>query len=244
MKFARWGFGLLLTLTLGLAHAAEEVDSKKIQVDSDGWYVVKHDKRRDIKSWARQEDEKRLRSFKVSGTLEGKADDLVRVLLDFESYKQWFWSVRETKLLKQVSPTEYYVHMVHRAPYPVTDRDTVLHAKIKPQSKKDPRVVLTVSAVPDYLPPQAGLVRMAAEEFTVVFLPQPGNKIDIQVDGYIDPGGRVPAWAANLVQRAAPYHTVRGMHRMMEKPELLDQSITSPFPIYDYEQLKAMMAAR
>lgn len=239
MKSARWGLGLLLALGLGFAHAADD-DAAAEQNKKDGWYVVKNDTHRNIRAWARQEDEKRLRSFKVDGALSGTPEDLVKVLLDFNGYDRWFWSVRESRLLKQVSPTEYYMYIVHRAPYPVTDRDTVLHAKIKPQTRHDPRVIISVSAAPDYLPPQPGLVRMAAEEFTVVFLPQPEGKIDIQVSGYIDPGGRVPAWAANLVQRAAPYHTVRGLYRMLERPEKLDQSIQPPFPLFNYEQIRAM----
>lgn len=247
LRMIRWGLGILLLGQMALAQAESEAvapgtgagtEAAAPVVDSQGWWIVRDDKRRDIRAWARQEDGKRLRSFKVEGSIAGKSEDLMMVLLDFENYKKWFWSVRDTKLLKRVSPTEYYVYITHKAPYPLADRDTVLHAKVKPQSKTDKRVVLTVSAAPDYMPEQENLVRMVAEEFTVVFTPRPNGKIDVQVSGYFDPGGKaIPAWAINFVQRSAPYHTVRGLQRMTEKPELIENRSTLPFPVYDFDAL-------
>lgn len=243
LKFLRWGLGAVLASQLLVATAAIAEDGlagaapQAKDVDAQGWWVVKDDTRRNIHAYARQEDDKRVRSFRVDGLIEGKAEDLMQVLLDFENYKKWFWAVREARLIKRVSPTEYYVYIVHKAPYPVADRDTVLHAKVKPQSRNDKRVILSVSAAPDYMPVQPSLVRMAAEEFTVIFTPVAGGRIETQVSGYIDPGGRVPAWAANFVQRSAPYHTMRGLQRMVQKPEEIERRQELPFPVFNFDDL-------
>jgi hypothetical protein len=44
----------------------------------------------------------------------------------------------------------------------------------------------------------------------------PNNQTHEEVEGYIDPGGDIPAWAINAVQRQAPYYTVIGLQRMVK----------------------------
>jgi hypothetical protein len=80
------------------------------------WLLVKNDRLRQIKTYARLEDGKRYRSFKVEANLDVSTEALARVLLDFENYTRWFWKTRESKLIRQNSPTEYMVYMVHDAP--------------------------------------------------------------------------------------------------------------------------------
>ena len=165
--------------------------------------------------------------------LDGDVDALARVILDFDNYTKWFWETRESRLVKQISPTEYIVYMVHKAPYTLPDRDTVLRGVVEPQTRSKPYVVLRVSAMPDYLPLKPPLVRMPAEEMTIKFSPLPGNKVQMEAEGYFDPGGTLPAWAANFVQRAAPYSVVLGMQRMMAQDKY-QKGRNLPFPVYSY----------
>jgi hypothetical protein len=202
------------------------------------WLLVKNDRLRKIKTYARLEDGKRYRSFKVEASLEVSVDALARVLLDFENYTRWFWKTRESKLIRQNSPTEYMVYMVHDAPYGLPDRDTVIKGTIEPQTKNKPYVTLRVTATPDALPAKPPLVRMIAEEMTIKFTPTGDNQIEMTTEGYFDPGGVVPAWAANFVQRSAPYAVIVALQRMAQRPEYNSKAKQPlPFPIYSYDNL-------
>lgn len=201
------------------------------------WLLVKNDRLRKIKTYARLEDGKRYRSFKVEASLEVSVDALARVLLDFENYTRWFWKTRESKLIRQNSPTEYIVYMVHDAPYGLPDRDTVIKGTIEPQAKNKPYVTLRVTATPDALPAKPPLVRMIAEEMTIKFTPTGDNQIEMTTEGYFDPGGVVPAWAANFVQRSAPYAVIVALQRMAQRPEYSKAKHPLPFPIYSYDNL-------
>lgn len=202
------------------------------------WLLVKNDRLRKIKTYARLEDGKRYRSFKVEATLETSVEALARVLLDFENYTRWFWKTRESKLIRQHSPTEYMVYMVHDAPYGLPDRDTVIKGTLEPQAKNKPYVTLRVTATPDALPAKPPLVRMIAEEMTIKFTPIGNNQVEITTEGYFDPGGVVPAWAANFVQRNAPYAVIVALQRMTQRSEYNHKSkLLLPFPIYDYNNL-------
>jgi hypothetical protein len=231
----RWALVLLLLSPLLGAPARADDTVAQGAPDADGWSLVRDDHTRDIRAYARQEDGKPQRSFRVDATIAGKPEDLAAVLLDFENYPKWFWNVREAHLLKKVAATEYYIYVVYQAPYPLANRDCILHARATPQSRNDKRFILSVSAAPGYLPPQPGLVRMPANQFTVVFSPEPDGRIETHVNGYMESGGEVPLWAADFVQQAAPYYTVRGLQRMTENPAGASKQ-PLPFPIYSYDE--------
>lgn len=215
------------------ANGDDDLDELRTPLGNE-WRLTRHDQRRNIKTWSRLEDGKRYRSFKVEAELEGTVDALAHVLLDFENYTKWFWETRDSKLVKQVSSTEFIVYMVHNAPAGLPDRDTVLRGVLEPQTRTKPYVMLRVTAAPDYLPQKRGLVRMPAEEIAVKFSPVAPNKILVEAEGFFDAGGTVPAWAANFVQRSAPYSVILGMQRMMGQDRYLLAKQPLPFTVYGW----------
>ncbi|RZU38293.1 hypothetical protein EV700_2223 [Fluviicoccus keumensis] len=212
-----------------------DLDALRSRLSTD-WLLVRNDRLHRIKTYARLEDGKRYRSFKVEATLDVRMEPLARVMLDFENYTRWFWKTLESRLLRKESATEYYVYMIHDAPYGLPDRDTILKAVIEPQTKNHPYVLLRTTAVPDMLPPKPPLVRVVSEEISVRFMPLPNQQVQLEVEGYFDPGGVIPPWAANLVQRTAPYAVVLAMQQRTDLPEYRQGTSPLPFPVYDYDE--------
>ncbi|WP_146164396.1 hypothetical protein [Agitococcus lubricus] len=199
------------------------------------WTLVKNDRLRDIKTYARLEDGKRYRSFKATVLMkEVKPETLVRLILDFDNYNKWYWQVLESKLLKKVSPTEYYLYLVHKAPTGLPDRDVILHATVQPQTATRNYLLLKVDTEPNYIPPKPPLVRMIAEDLSFKFTPVNGNDIFVEAEGYVDPGGQVPSWAANFIQHSAPYSVALGVLRMLKKDEYVKSREPVPFKVYSY----------
>lgn len=233
-KLSKWALMSLLLLPLPYAYAEGNNDLEEFRSKlTNEWLLVKNDRLRKIKTYARLEDGKRYRSFKVEATLDTNVEALARVLLDFDNYTRWFWKTRESKLIRQNSATEYVVYMVHDAPYGLPDRDTVIKGTIEPQTKNRPYVTLRVTAIPDAIPAKPPLVRMVAEEMTIKFTPLPDNQVEMITEGYFDPGGVVPAWAANFVQRNAPYAVLLALQRMTQREEYTKAKTPLPFPIYN-----------
>jgi hypothetical protein len=228
--------GLLALTEPGLAADNNTLEELRPSLGNE-WQLVKNDRHRQIKTYTKLEDDKRIRSFRVEGPLRGKAETIMRVLLDFDNYRDWYWEVMESRLIRQVSPTEYYIYLVHRAPYGLPNRDVILHAVVEPQSAGKPYVLVKVKAAPDILPAQPGLVRMPAEDMTIKFTPQPNHIFQIEAEGFIDPGGKVPAWDANLIQRNAPYAVTLGLQRMALQERYLQSHTELPFPVYNYDNL-------
>jgi hypothetical protein len=220
---------------MGSAFAAndDELDGLRSSLGHE-WVLTKNDQRRNIKTYARLEDGKRYRSFKVEAVLESSVEALAHVLLDFEGYTRWYWKTRESRLVQQKSPTEFVVYMVHEAPYGLPDRDAVLQGVVEPQTKTKRALTLKVSALPNYMSLKPPLVRMPAEDMSVKFSPLPNGKVQLEAEGYFDAGGTVPVWAANFVQRSAPYAVVLGLQRMVSLDEYRKAKKSLDFPIYNY----------
>ncbi len=219
-----------LSVSASAFAADDELDELQTKMGNE-WILVKNDQRHAIKTYAKQEDGKRFRSFKVEATIDSTMEAGVRVLLDAENYTKWYWEVEESHMLKRASDTEYYIYLKHRAPYGLPDRDVILHAIVEPQTKTKNYITLRVKADPTFIPEKPPLVRMPAEDMVVTYTPLGNNKVRIEGEGYVDPGGKVPTWANNYVQRNAPYSILIGLIRMMGNDTYRRSKVPMPFPI-------------
>lgn len=228
----KYGVLLALAVSMGAYAADSPLEDVRVRLD-DQWIPVKVDKNRDIKTYAKREDGKPYRSFKIEQTINASLDTISRVISDFDSYPRWFWETTEARLLKRVSATEVYMYMVHRAPLGIPHRDVILHVRLDPVNNRKEHALLHARGVADYLPIRPPLVRMAAEEFTVRFTPIASQKVRLEIEGYIDPNGNVPIWATNYVQRSAPYAIAVGLQRMAKLAEFQDETKIPDFSLVE-----------
>ena len=213
---------MLACLTLADVHA-EQDDLQELQsVPIDVWRQVRNDRVHDIQVFIKHEDDKPYRSFRVTASLNCDVQTLYRVLTDFPNYPKWYWQVKSIRLLARPTPKDYYIYLVHRAPFDLRDRDVILHATLKPGSDEKSQHVITIETDPNFMERQPPLVRMRAENMTITFSRASRNKTRIEVDGYIDPGTEAPSWTVNLIQRSAPYANMLGLARMVQMPEYRD----------------------
>lgn len=211
---------------------ADNDDLEHLQIKlTNEWQLIKHDKRRNIKTYAKQEDGRPFRSFKVESTLNGSMKDVVRILADFDNYKKWYWQTIDSKLLKTVSPTEHYVYMTHNAPYGLTDRDAVLKIKVLLQTPEKPQLAFLIEAVPDFMAINKDFIRINAEDMLLSLKPLTYNSIQLIAEGYIDPGGKFPNWAGNVIQRTAPYSVLLGLQRMLAQKH--NSKVVIPFSVLE-----------
>lgn len=212
--------GLLACVSPTVFAAVEhDLDDLRTEITSGQWQLVRNDELRHIKTYARHEEGKRLRSFRAEGMLDTSLDAIARVYTDVENMPRWYWETREARLLRKVSDREYYYYMRFNAPLNLPDRDAVFHAVIEPYTAKRGYMMITVKAVPDYLPPKAGLVRVVAQDLFAKFTPVGKDKVFFETEGYVDPGGKVPAWTINFVQKRVPYLIMVSLLRMSQTKE-------------------------
>lgn len=226
----------LLCLTLALAatsHAAKSDDdddkteylpyNEKMVKE---WSLIKDDQRHQIKTYSKQEDSRRYRSFKVQGMLNGSLEAVARCQFDIDNLTTWYMNAIEAKLLKRVSDTEYYFYFRLKMPLGVPQRDVVVHAKVQPYSAKTGFLGISYSAEPDFIPAKPSVVRMPAYETSTKLIPLGAEKVEENMEGYVDPGGgNMPTWLINYAQRRLPYANMLGRQRVIDKCAASDSPI-------------------
>ena len=223
----------LVSLLLSTSVLAANDDIRDLQDTGpmDEWRLIKNNEAKNIKAWDKKDIGRRYRSFKLDLVIDAPIDRVARAYLDVENFTHWFWEVKEAKLLKVVSDTEFYYYLVHRAPVTQPTRDVIIRAQIEPMTASKKYVILRLKAIPDYLPLRPPFIRMLAEDMTIKWTPTADNKTHFEVEGNIDPGGDMPVWAINAVQRQAPYYTVLGLQRRVTHRDVVNDTSPLPFTI-------------
>ena len=211
---------LISSVNFAYADIDDDLDDLRGTNRYSDWRMIKDDQRRNIKAYDKRDDQNGgVRSFKLDVIVDGSLETVARVYFDIENYTRWFWTVRESKLLKKVSDTEFYYYLEHGAPVGLPDRDVVLKATIEPMTNSKPFIVVKMNALPDFIPAKPPYVRMQAENYVIKISPINKERTLIEAEGFIDPGGVAPSWAVNFVQGKGPYTNMMGMQRMVELPQ-------------------------
>jgi len=228
MKLYQSVIAVFLTL-LSVTSYADKEDLNKLQQQTNDWYIVKQDNTRHITTYAKNEEGKSVRSFKIEAEVNASLATLASIHFDIANIKKWYWETLESRLISKVSETEYLYYMQFRAPL-VADRDVVLRAQIEPfQKDVHPYMLLRLRAVPSTLAVPDKIVRISAFDLDIKFTPLVNGKTKVEAEGYIDPSGGVPSWVFNTVQQQAPYSTMLGLYRMTQKAEYAHPKTTLAF---------------
>lgn len=211
----RYGLVFVLLSTLpfaNFAHASSS-DLRDLQaVEKDVWSVVRDDRRHNIKTYTKWETGKKYRTFRFSIIYKENLDQVIKVALDYASMPKWYFRCKEAKIVKQYSPYEADYFQLFEGPIGQPDREIHGRLKITPASKNNKAVVLLIKSIPDAKPIYQGSVIVDFYQ-EVSFSTIENNQVLSTSEGYFDPGGDPPAWAANYVQRNAAYESLLSMQR-------------------------------
>lgn len=221
MRITRLRSIVLLTALAVSPVWADNDDFRELQdnpaTSANDWRPLKIDRIRNIRTYSKLEDGKSIRSFRVLARLNAPMEKVAWLHFDADNIKRWFWETTDSRLLKKVSSTEIYYYQVFHSPLGIPDRDVVVHLTMEPYTTRKGYLLIRMEAAPTYLPPKPGMVRILAQNMVFKLKPlERGDGTDLEMEGYIDPGGGVPGWAINYVQRSAPYVSFVGLQRMLQ----------------------------
>ena len=211
---------LALTLSFGItAHAQDDnEDWREVQdsARSHDWVQIREDKLRNIRIFSKLEENSRIRSMRADAELAVPPEKIIRTLMDFPGYAEWLWNLKDIRMLRQVSANEFFIHCTFQTPGGFPDRDVVLKVDIQTTADKRQTVIQGVNS-PEFLTPVKGVVRIPDMKLTIRIEEAGDRKSRFSSELRVDPGGQVPLWAANFVQRRAPYATMLGLIRRLER---------------------------
>jgi hypothetical protein len=141
-----------------------------------------------------------------------------KLMGEVEHYSDWGYKIVESRLLKRVSDTEIYYYSRVDFPWPLEDRDFIMHSKMV----QDPITRRTESiseAAPDYIPEVAGVVRVRKANTRWVMIPGPGGWVYTEYYLDSDPGGSLPDWLVNMGLESGPREMFKTMRDILKRPE-------------------------
>lgn len=163
-----------------------------------------------IKVYTCRVDDLKFKSVKATFTVNESLSTLTAFLLDIEKYSEWQYNTVHPRILKKISEAEIIYYSIVEAPWPISDRDMVVHLTVS-QDLATKTVTIISNGVPENIPKEEGLVRvpMSTAKWTIRRLS--AKKVSVEYTIKIDPGGSVPAWMVNMVCAEAPYISFKNL---------------------------------
>lgn len=157
-----------------------------------------------------------LKDFR--GVLRVKASmrEVVAALMDVEAMPQWFFNMKEARVLDASRGENYPLYLVIKGIWPVSDRDAVIGMTIE-QSPQTLALSMMGRVVPDAYPLVRDRVRIPRMQSGWTVTPVSPRETEIRLDGNADPGGHIPLWVANLVVVSMPKNSLQNLRTLLQK---------------------------
>jgi START domain len=155
--------------------------------------------------------------LKLVTSLKTSLSGILTLLGEVENYPKWGYKVAEAKFLNQISDTEMYYYSRFDFPWPLDDRDVIMHSTME-QDPVSRKVVARSKAMPKYLADKKGVVRMQDVQTSWTLIPGPGGWVYIEYFIHSHPGGSLPDWLINSALEVGPRETIKGIRDYVQQP--------------------------
>jgi hypothetical protein len=157
-----------------------------------------------------------FKAVKVECTLTGTYAKLIALLTNVSQFKDWIYNTKTSNLLKQNTPLDFIYYSETSLPWPLSNRDVIIHTQIKTDSL--PRfLTITGKDEPDLLPHIITRVRVPHYKANWKVTMPTATTLQIVYFLEIDPGGSIPAWIANSFADKGPFGTFSNMAEQLKK---------------------------
>lgn len=157
-----------------------------------------------IKVFTKQNSKSPFNLLRAESQIDVSINNMLDLIFDVNSHKLWVYNTVQSILLKKIGPYELLYYGETYAPWPVSNRDLVLHLTAKMDSTSGICKINAISE-PFLKPLVPGKIRVprSVSEWTLIPIGQNKTKVIYTLD--IDPGGSIPAWLVNFASIEGPY---------------------------------------
>ena len=168
------------------------------------WKLVKDSD--DIKVYTKSVATSDFKAFKAEMIIDQDIHAFLSVLYDIDDLDVWGYKLKDTELLERKGDSMQIYYAVAKAPFPYKNRDGVYLNCFKWDSKTK-TLTVDIKLLEDYLAEKDDLVRISGDGFWKATVLS-SNKLKIDFQMQVDPGGDIAAWLANIFADGSPYYTL------------------------------------
>jgi hypothetical protein len=174
-------------------------------------WTLKHEKD-NVKVYFRQTSD--VYEVKLTTSFNTNMASLTSLLLDADQYEVWGYKVSHVRMLKQLSPTDFYYYLRLDFPWPLSDRDLVLHTTVV----EDPEthfIFVRSESAPDMVPVTNNIIRIRQAYTKWTLSPGHDGWVNTSYELYSNPGGSLPDWLVNLAIDVGPRETMGNIRKFL-----------------------------
>jgi len=169
-----------------------------------------------IKIYTREETGKSLKSYKGVTEINAPAEEIFALMEDINNTDWWDKNLTQIKVLlyEKYKRAQYY--LVYNLPWPVTDRDLCVDVSITiDQLSGEHRIIAVL--LNGVIPERNDIVRIKDYRQIWTIIPAGNGMTHVELEGFIDPAGKIPDWISNMLIIDSPFKSINGVKKRMEK---------------------------
>ncbi|MDD4602730.1 MAG: hypothetical protein PHF97_02840 [Bacteroidales bacterium] len=170
-----------------------------------------------IKIYTRKDKDSSLKSFMGIMDIHSPIEKVFNLIGNVKNVDWWDKNLREINVLLYEKDKHIQYYLVYGAPWPVTDRDLCVDAKITTDPVTGIRVVYSTPML-NVIPEKPDRVRITDYWQRWTIEPRMNGIVHLVLEGHVDPAGSVPDWIYNMVITETPLKIMRGIKRRLETP--------------------------
>lgn len=219
--------------------AAAEVDDDRFEIQEDEWELV-HIKD-GIETYRMRHKGTDVQTFRGVAFVDAKIEVVGEVFRDIESYPQWMYKFKDTKVLKEIDRNTFVVWSGVKTPFPYKNRDLVIENETIYNFDNGTAVLKFWKAKEYKYPDQKGYFRLPLLEGAYLLEYFGRDKTRVSYQYRSDPGGNIPLVIANEIEiKNFPYHTLKALQKEVKKQKYIDGGRKSP----EYDLIEKMLDDR
>ncbi len=169
-----------------------------------------------IKVYSSEIRQSAFKAIKVECVLNGNYKKLVSILTNVPEMHKWIYKAKPARLIKQISPQEIIYHTETETPWPLSNRDAVIHLKVNTDSL--PKFLLISGRNENNLVAKTpGKVRVNYYKADWRVTMPTATTIKIHYIIELDPGGDIPGWISNSFISKGPFETFSNLAKKLKQ---------------------------
>jgi hypothetical protein len=209
--------GLIFGLYLGLS----------LPSYANNWRLDKDDN--GIKIYTRAIQGSDIREVKSEILIDATLDNVLAVFDDISSYPHWHHKNTKANLLIKRGASERYHYQNFTMPFPVSDRDIVIHSQIIRVGKG---VKITSNAASTFCDnasieactaiTKSKNIMITRLKGTHLLTSQKGGGVKLVWQQHAEPAGKIPKWLVNQLLLDVPYTTLENLRKQVKLKKYQD----------------------
>lgn len=182
------------------------------------WELEKEDEDLGILVYTRDIAGSDLKEFRGVTRIKSNLSGPIALIEDVSHAPEWMHNCSAVDIIENVVPGEAISYVVTEAPWPVSDRDSVIHTKTT-QDADSKAVRVDVNIRNNVFPENDDYVRITSMKGFWSFTPAEDGYLNVVYQIHAEPNGALPSWLANSVVVDTPYYTLKNLQKFVGKSE-------------------------